>query len=569
VAGANINGVAAPASLQISLGDLLEISVFDTPDLSSRLRVNNRGDILLPLAGYVHVQGLTAPEAAQAVAKKLVDAQLMLKPEVSVFIAEYATQGVTMAGEIRAPGVYPLLGPRTLLDMVTMAGGLGESASKVISIIHRSDPSKVITVRMNVSVQTPESFAAESYPVLPGDTIFVARSGVVYIVGDLRQPGGYQVEHNDRLTLLDAIALAGGPTTTSRLSDARLIRKGQHGREELQVDLHNIYTTGNPGGDRRGHAIFVVQTHDEQLTSRKAKVRMKDGARVLLFGPTGQVGMQFTRLAAGSFQLVPVDRANCDLTDAAAVRDVVRKASPDAIVNAAAYTAVDKAESDEATCFAVNAEAPAAMAGAACELGIPLVHYSTDYVFNGQKSGAYEETDATGPLGVYGRSKLLGEQKIAAQGGRFVVLRTSWVYDAVGANFLRTMLRVGAERPELRIVSDQVGAPTAARAIADATLRILKKESPPSGVYHMTAAGSTSWFGFAERIFALSDMEKTPKLTPISTAEYPTPAKRPANSVLSNAKFEQAFGFRLAPWEVVLGDVMASLAAEKKVAAVS
>ncbi len=258
VAGPNINGVAAPASLQISLGDLLEISVFDTPDLSSRLRVNNRGDILLPLAGYVHVQGLTAPEAAQAVAKKLVDAQLMLKPEVSVFIAEYATQGVTMAGEIRAPGVYPLLGPRTLLDMVTMAGGLGESASKVISIIHRSDPSKVITVRMNVSVQTPESFAAESYPVLPGDTIFVARSGVVYIVGDLRQPGGYQVEHNDRLTLLDAIALAGGPTTTSRLSDARLIRKGQHGREELQVDLHKIlYGVGPDILLQDGDILFV------------------------------------------------------------------------------------------------------------------------------------------------------------------------------------------------------------------------------------------------------------------------------------------------------------------------
>jgi polysaccharide export outer membrane protein len=256
--GVSGNSQLAPASLQISLGDLLEISVFDTPQLSSRLRVNNRGDILLPLAGYVHVQGLTAPEAAQAVAQKLIDTQIMLKPQVSVFIAEYATQGVTMAGEIRSPGVYPLLGPRTLLDMVTMAGGLGPDASKTISIIHRSDPSKVITVRMNVSVQTPETFAAESYPIQPGDTIFVARSGIIYIVGDLKTPGGYQVEHNDRLTLLDAVALAGGPTQTSKLSDARLIRKGEHGREELQVDLKKLlYGAGPDMLLQDGDILFV------------------------------------------------------------------------------------------------------------------------------------------------------------------------------------------------------------------------------------------------------------------------------------------------------------------------
>jgi polysaccharide export outer membrane protein len=239
-AAAAAQQAAAPASLQISLGDLLDITVFDTPELSSRLRVNNHGDILLPLAGSVHVQGLTAPEAAQAIAKKMVEAELILAPQVTVFIAEYATQGVTMAGEIRSPGVYPLLGPRTLLDMITMAGGLGDSASKTVSIIHRNDPSKVVTVRMNVSIQTPESFAAESYPIQPGDTIFVARSGIVYIVGDLKTPGGYQVEHNDRLTLLDAVALAGGPTATSKLWDARLIRRTEHGREELVVDLKKI-----------------------------------------------------------------------------------------------------------------------------------------------------------------------------------------------------------------------------------------------------------------------------------------------------------------------------------------
>jgi len=258
----------APASLQISLGDLLEITVFDTPELSSRLRVNNRGDILLPLAGTVHVEGLTAPEAAQAIGKKLVEAELMLTPQVTVFIAEYATQGVTMAGEIRSPGVYPLLGPRTLLDMITMAGGLGDSASKTISIVHRSDPSKVITVRMNVGVQTPESFAAESFPIQPGDTIFVARSGVVYVVGDLKVPGGYQVEHNNRLTLLDAVALAGGPTPTSKLWDARLIRRTEHGREELQVDLKKIlYGTGPDMLLQDGDILFVPVSQRKVYTA--------------------------------------------------------------------------------------------------------------------------------------------------------------------------------------------------------------------------------------------------------------------------------------------------------------
>ena len=258
----------APASLQISIGDLLEISVFDTPEMSSRLRVNNHGDILLPLAGDLHVQGMTAPQAAQAIAHRFVEAQLLLAPQVTVFISEYATQGVTMAGEIRSPGVYPLLGPRTLLDMVTMAGGLGESASKTISIVHRSDPSKVVTVRMNVSVQTPETFAAESYPIQPGDTIFVARSGVMYVVGDLKAPGGFQVEHNERLTLLDAVALAGGPTATSKLWDARLIRKGENGREEIQVDLKKIlYGSGPDILLQDGDILFVPISQRKVYTS--------------------------------------------------------------------------------------------------------------------------------------------------------------------------------------------------------------------------------------------------------------------------------------------------------------
>ena len=211
---------------------------------------------------------------------------------------------------------------------------------------------------------------------------------------------------------------------------------------------------------------------------------MKREQTILLFGPNGQVGAQFSRLAGSMYKVVPVDRALCDLTDAHAVREAVLQAAPAAVVNAAAYTAVDKAESDETTCLAVNAAAPGAMAAATRELDIPLIHYSTDYVFNGEKIGMYREEDATGPLGVYGRTKLQGEQNVAAQGGKYVVLRTSWVYEATGNNFLRTMLRLGAERPELRIVSDQTGAPTSARAIAGATLRILEKclekESFPS-----------------------------------------------------------------------------------------
>ena len=291
---------------------------------------------------------------------------------------------------------------------------------------------------------------------------------------------------------------------------------------------------------------------------------MKHPARVLLFGPSGQVGSQFVSLARSSFEVVPVDRAQCDLTDSQAVRETVLRTKPDAVVNAAAYTAVDKAETDESACFAVNAEAPGAMAKAAKELGIPLIHYSTDYVFNGQKTGMYLEDDPTGPLGVYGRTKLAGEQQIAEHAGEYVVLRTSWVYGAEGNNFLRTMLRLGAQRPELRIVSDQVGSPTAAKEIASATLRVLEQARAnhaalPSGIFHMTASGSTSWFGFAEQIFALAELETKPVLVPIATSEYPTPARRPQNSVLSNDRFAKTFGFRLAEWQQPLREVMTAM----------
>jgi len=241
---------------------------------------------------------------------------------------------------------------------------------------------------------------------------------------------------------------------------------------------------------------------------------------------------------------------------------LVRGVRPDIIVNAAAYTAVDKAESDRESCFAVNATAPGVMAIEAAALGARLVHYSTDYVFDGNKTTPYVEEDLTGPRNVYGASKLAGEEAITQAGGEFLILRTSWVYGNHGANFLKTMLRLRRERPELRIVADQYGAPTSADAIAEATVRILKRAgtgSWVSGVYHMTAAGATSWYEFAKAIFARAG-GPAPSVVPIATAEYPTPAARPANSVLSNEKFAATFGFRLPDWEQQLDAVMAARA---------
>ncbi|HEV3150617.1 MAG TPA: dTDP-4-dehydrorhamnose reductase [Acidobacteriaceae bacterium] len=285
--------------------------------------------------------------------------------------------------------------------------------------------------------------------------------------------------------------------------------------------------------------------------------------RLLLFGGNGQVGRALQGCGTLGNELTVATRQDCDLTDAESVRLLVRRVRPEAIVNAAAYTAVDKAESDRESCFAVNAFAPRAMAEEAAALGAKLVHYSTDYVFDGTKATPYVEEDATGPRNVYGASKLAGEEGIAQAGGAFIILRTSWVYSNHGANFLKTMLRLRTERPELRIVADQHGAPTSADAIATATVRILTDagaEKWRSGVYHMTAGGATSWYGFAKAIFARAGAP-TPSLVPIETAEYPTPAARPANSVLSNEKFAAHFGFRLPEWEQQLDAVMAARAA--------
>jgi dTDP-4-dehydrorhamnose reductase len=289
---------------------------------------------------------------------------------------------------------------------------------------------------------------------------------------------------------------------------------------------------------------------------------ISNSMRVLLFGGGGQVGHALQACAPFADPLVVVTRRDCDLTDADSLRMLVRRVRPDVIVNAAAYTAVDKAESDRESCFAVNATAPAVMATEAAALGAKLVHYSTDYVFDGNKVTPYVEEDPTGPRNIYGASKLAGEQGIAAAGGEFLILRTSWVYSNHGTNFLKTMLRLGAERPEVRIVADQHGAPTSADTIAEATVRVLDRAVTGtwvSGVYHMTAAGATTWYGFAKAIFTRAP-GPMPSLAPIATAEYPTAAARPANSVLSNDKFAAAFGFRLPGWQQQLDAVMTARA---------
>ena len=257
-------------------------------------------------------------------------------------------------------------------------------------------------------------------------------------------------------------------------------------------------------------------------------------------------------------------RDACDLSDEHSIRACVRRVQPAVILNAGAYTAVDLAEKESDTCFAVNAMAPRVLAQEASRLGALLLHYSTDYVFDGQSKMPYVETDPVSPVSVYGASKVAGEAAIAEAGGRYLILRTSWVYCGQGKNFLRTMVRLGADRAELKVVDDQAGAPTSAAAIALATVRLVERfaqadASLPSGIYHMSAAGQTTWCGFAQAIFNSGILTAPPRVLPISTAEYPTPAKRPANSVLSNDKFAATFGFRLDPWQQQLDQVIAGM----------
>ncbi|HKB58598.1 MAG TPA: dTDP-4-dehydrorhamnose reductase [Gallionellaceae bacterium] len=277
---------------------------------------------------------------------------------------------------------------------------------------------------------------------------------------------------------------------------------------------------------------------------------------ILLTGKNGQVGWELCRTLAPLGRVVALDAAELDLARPAAIRDAVRSIRPDIIVNPAAYTAVDKAEAEKDLVQAVNGDAPGVLAEEAKALGAWMVHYSTDYVFDGEKQGAYVEDDAPNPQSVYGRTKLAGEEAIRAAGGRHLIFRTSWVYGSRGHNFLLTMLRLARERKELKVVDDQIGAPTWCRSLAEMTAQILSQMHRPgvdagevSGVYHMTSSGSVSWHGFAAEILAASGIDPLPALLPIPSSGYPTPAQRPKNSVLSNEKLARVFGLGAGDWK--------------------
>jgi dTDP-4-dehydrorhamnose reductase len=301
--------------------------------------------------------------------------------------------------------------------------------------------------------------------------------------------------------------------------------------------------------------------------------------RVLVTGAGGQVGAGLVRMLEGRAQVVAHDRASLDLARPDAIVERMREARPQLVVNAGAYTAVDRAESEPELARAVNARAPGVLAEEARRLGALLVHYSTDYVFDGSKPAPYVEDDPAAPLNVYGASKLEGERAVAASGCDHVILRTSWVYAPRGRNFLLTMLNLAATREEIRVVDDQRGAPTSSRELARATLALFGAVAPRhpitgedlarvasrSGLYHATAGGETTWFGFAEAIFREWSLRRgaafrAPRLVPIATREYPTPARRPANSLLSNERLHRTFGIRLAPWGEGLAEAISMLA---------
>jgi dTDP-4-dehydrorhamnose reductase len=286
--------------------------------------------------------------------------------------------------------------------------------------------------------------------------------------------------------------------------------------------------------------------------------------RILLIGKIGQVGWELRRTLAPMAQVACVDFPEIDLTSGDSIRRWVRETQPNIIINAAAYTAVDKAESEEAKAMSINGVAPGILAEEAKKAGALLVHYSTDYIFDGTKTTPYEETDSPNPLGAYGRSKLAGDEAVRAIGCAHLVFRLCWVYGARGQNFMLTMMRLAREREKLRVVADQVGCPTWSRMIAETTTQALRQTVAArdwgafTGTYHLASSGVTSWQGFAQAIINLMPAEgkKCSVVEAISTPEYPTPAKRPPYSGLGCGKLERVFGLRLPHWEDSLRQVM-------------
>jgi dTDP-4-dehydrorhamnose reductase len=297
--------------------------------------------------------------------------------------------------------------------------------------------------------------------------------------------------------------------------------------------------------------------------------------KIVLLGKNGQVGWELQRALAPLGELIALDRRgpagqSADLAHPETVAAIVRELRPDVVVNAAAYTAVDKAESEPALARAINAAAPAALARESAAAGAWLVHYSTDYVFDGSGNQPRDETALTAPLSVYGATKLEGEQAIAASGARHLVFRTSWVYAARGGNFARTMLRLGAERDHLRVIDDQIGTPTGAELIADVTAHALRRamaEPQLSGLYHLAAAGETSWHGYACRVIEAARAKGLPvkvareAIAAVPSSQFPTPAARPKNSRLDTTKLRRTFGLELSPWQAGVDRLLAEILA--------
>lgn len=276
---------------------------------------------------------------------------------------------------------------------------------------------------------------------------------------------------------------------------------------------------------------------------------------ILIIGNKGQVGWELQRTLAPIGNVIGHDRETLDISSPQSIQEVIRQVKPSIIVNAAAYTAVDKAETDQSICSAINTTGPMLLAEQAKKQQALLIHYSTDYVFDGSSTNPYKEIDSPNPQNFYAKSKLEGDLAIAASGCKHIILRTSWVYGSRGHNFLLTMLKLGQQRDTLKIVDDQIGAPTWSRMIAESTAQIVTNYEDQNGIYNLTSEGKTSWFGFAKAIFDLQASKtscKVPNLINIPSSEYPTPAKRPQNSLLCHEKLLKTFGIRLPNWKAAL-----------------